>query len=119
MATVTPTKTVVELAPGNFQHTYVWPNMKLGDVGSPIGTDFIAYPGGVSMTGIAGAGERVAIEFSLDSQTNWAEQTAGSLQGPYWEVPVNNKNNWLRPHVVSGNDSTNVTVTFVGNRTYK
>jgi hypothetical protein len=121
MATIAPTTTITEIAPGNYQYTHTWANMMLGDVGAPIGFDII--PGSqisVNTTGTLGANGSVAIENSLDGQTNYTPSVipiVGDILAPL--IPPMNWPRFVRPHVVAGDNTTDITTILVCNRTYK
>lgn len=113
--------TVVQQAPGIYLYTHVWANMQLGDTGAPIRGDFFTYPSaGSTITGTFGAGGAVVLEASKDGATGWAvPNSVGTLDGPFFERPTTSISDWLRPNVVSGDDTTSLTYTLVGARTYK
>lgn len=115
MATITPTKTKLNVVPNGSAWRIQWANMANGDTGAPVSlTNF--FDRSVQVTGTFGAGGTVVLEGTNDgtnySTLNNPADTALSLQAAAIEQ-VTEITEMVRPDVTAGDGTTDLTVTMV------
>jgi hypothetical protein len=109
MATITPTVSIVQIMPGNFQYTHTWSNMQFGDVGAPVSIGDIIKSLDCLLDPDAGG---LAWEASSDG-ASFTEVPVIGVTDPLFHWPT-----YVRPHVVLAS-ATSITATLQVSRTYK
>ena len=119
------TSTVTQEAVGVYRWVHVWSPLMLGDMGVPVGFDYLhSAPRSITTSGNGGVGGQITYETSRD----------GSTFTPLTAIPIDDFLNsplagaaygegqhpaYVRPHVTGGDGSTSYVVTFVLRRPYR